>query len=433
MKRKDILKEIIVLNQNIEFGSILKRETELPLDSGKIISVTGVRRCGKTHLMLLAMKNLIKRKTDKSDLVYINFEDERLLLDTGDLDLIIQAYMELYPAHELKNVYFFFDEIQNHEGWEKFIRRLYDTLSRHIFITGSNSKMLSSDIASSLRGRNINVELFPLSFSEYLQFKKINANIYLPAGKAVIINGLREYLTNGGFPEIINTGYPQKILQDYFYVMVYKDMIERYNITNVAALKYFLNRIILNTGKPNSIHKIYNELKSAGYKISKDSLYLFADYAETAYFSFRLNKFDYSFVKQEQSGKKMYFIDNGLLNSLTWQFSDNYGSLLENAVFLHLRRNYRNSLFYYKEQTECDFVVFDKDKPVDLIQVSYDISNKETLDREVSGLENAAEYFKLRKGKIITFDHEIDTFKASGRIEIETIPAYKWFLKEIPG
>lgn len=322
MIRKDILKEIIVLNQNTDFSTVLKREAELPLDSGKIISTTGVRRCGKTHLLLFAMKNLLEQKIDKSDLVYINFEDERLSLETGDLDLIIQAYMELYPGNKLKNVYFFFDEIQNVTGWEKFVRHLYDTLSLHIFITGSNSKMLSSDIASSLRGRNINIELFPLSFSEYLKFKNIDNNIYLPSNKAVIVNGMRDYLINGGFPEVVSADYPQKILQDYFYVMLYKDLIERYKITNVPALKYFLNRIVISTGKSNSINKIYHELKSAGYKISKDSLYLFADYAETAYFSFRLNKFDYSFIKREQSEKKMYFIDNGLLNSLTWQFSN---------------------------------------------------------------------------------------------------------------
>lgn len=428
MIRKAILKEIIVLNQNKDFSSVLKRESELPLDSGKIISVSGVRRCGKTHLLLLAMKNLVENKIDKNDLVYINFEDERLSLESGDLDLIIQAYMELYPGRELKNVYFFFDEIQNLPGWEKFVRRLYDTISRNIFITGSNSKMLSSDIASSLRGRNINIELFPLSFKEYLQFKNIENNIYLPPNKALIVNSMRDYLTNGGFPEVINTDYPQMILQDYFYIMLYKDLIERYKITNVAALKYFLTRIVLNTGKSNSVHKIFNELKSAGYKISKDSLYLFADYAETAYFSFRLNKFDYSFVKQEQSEKKMYFIDNGLLNSLTWQFSDNFGSLLENVVFLHLRRKYRNNLFFYREQTECNFVVFDKDKPIDLIQVSYDIGNKTTLAREVSGLENAAEYFRIHSGKIITFDNEPETFTSSKGVEIETIPVWKWLL-----
>jgi predicted AAA+ superfamily ATPase len=428
MTRKEILKEIIVLNQDTDLSFVLKRDAELPLDSGKIISVSGVRRCGKTYLLLLAMKNLLERKISKNDLVYINFEDERLSPETGDLDLIIQSYMELFPDHELKNVYFFFDEIQNLQGWEKFVRRLYDTVSRNIFITGSNSKMLSSDIASSLRGRNINSELFPLSFREYLQFKNINQNIHHPAGKAIIVNSMRDYLTIGGFPEVIKTDYPNKILQDYFYVMLYKDLIERYHITNVTALKYFLNRIAISTGKSNSIHKIFNELKSAGYKISKDSLYLFADYAEIAYFSFRLNKFDYSFIKQEQSEKKIYFIDNGLLNSLTWQFSGNFGSLLENVIFLDLRRKYRNNLFFYKEHTECDFVVFDKDRPVELIQVSYDIGNKATLEREISGLDNAAEYFNIRKGSIITMDSELETFTSAKGVEIQTIPVYKWLL-----
>ncbi len=429
MIRKDILKELIILNQNIDLTAVLNRESEAPLDSGKIVSVSGVRRCGKTHLLLFAMKKLLERKISKNKLVFINFEDERLSFEPGDFDLIIQAYLELYPDTDLKNVYFFFDEIQNLAGWEKFVRRLFDSVSSNIFITGSNSRMLSSDIASSLRGRNINIELFPLSFREYLRFKNINEDIHLPSGKAIIINSMRDYITNGGFPEVIKTNFAQKILQDYFYVMLYRDMIERYNISNVAALKYFLNRIVLNTGKSNSIHKIYNELKSAGFRISKDSLYLFADYAETAYFSFRLNKFDYSFVKQEQAEKKIYFIDTGLISSITWQFSDNLGSLLENIVYLNLRRKHRNNLFFYKEHTECDFIVFDKDRPTDLIQVCFDISNKDTFKREVSGLENAAEYFKIKRGKIITFDSYSETFTTSNGIEIDTIPVYKWLLE----
>lgn len=428
MKRKDILKEIIVQNQNKNFDFVLPRQEEVPLSTGKIITISGVRRCGKTHLLYHTINQLQNQKVDKSRILYLNFEDERLSLKTEELDLVIQSYMELYPELDLQNSWFFFDEIQNVPDWEKFIRRLYDTITRNIFISGSNSRMLSAEIATSLRGRGINIEIFPLSFKEFLQFKKIDTNYYLPQNKAKLLNSLKEFIVSGSFPEAINSNFRQKILQDYYYVLLYKDLIERYKISNISALKYFLSRLVLNTGKPASINKIHNELKSAGYKVSKDSLYAFAEYAEAVYFLFRVNKFDYSLVRQENAERKMYFIDNGLLNSLSFQFSDNIGTLLENAVYLHLRRFHNKNIFFFKEQQECAFVVFEKDKIIDLIQVSYDISQPETLKREISGLEKACQYFNVSKGKIITFDQDADTIKMANNIEIEVIPALKYFL-----
>jgi hypothetical protein len=426
MIRKEILKEIIIQNQNRDLSFVFKRDTILPTDSDKIISVTGVRRCGKTHLLLYTIKELMEQKKVAGQIVYMNFEDERLNLQIDELDLILQAYRELYPKTDTREVYFFFDEIQNLPGWEKFVRRVYDSVSRHLFITGSNSSILSSDISTSLRGRSINVELFPLSFKEYLHFKNIEPHYYDPVQKALIANAFNDYIIYGGFPEVISSPFRQKILQDYYYVMLYKDLIERYKISNLTVLKYFINRLVINTGKPSSINKIFNELKSAGHKISKDSLYQFSEYIEHIYFSFRLNKFDYSLVKQEQAEKKIYFIDNGLLNSLTYHFSDNYGSLLENAVFLGLRRKEGKNLFFYKDVKECDFVVFDKDQPMELIQVCFDIGNEETLKREINGIEKAASFFNLKKGIVIGSQNELGAFKSPAGIEIEVIPAMKW-------
>ena len=428
MLLKETIKEIIVKNQNKSLKSIIKRRIEIPINTGKIISITGVRRCGKTHLLFLAVQKLLKTGINKKQIVFVNFEDERLNLNSENLDLILQSYRELNPEIKSDEIYFFFDEIQNTENWEKFVRRIYDNESQNIFITGSNSKMLSSDIAGSLRGRNINIELLPLSFSEYLIFKNLDADYYMPENKAKIINELANYLQSGGFPETLYSDFSQKILQDYFYVMLYKDLIERYDIRNIPALKYFLNRIILNIGKPSSIHKIYNELKSSGFKISKDSLYLFAEYSEAIYFSFKLLKFDYSYIKQEQSEKKMYIIDNGLVNSLTFHFSENKGTLLENAVFLHLRRKHGNNVFFYKDKNECDFIIKEKDKITELIQVSYQIEDTETFKRELLGIENAAKYFNLKEGKIITFDTEKEVVLTKEGIKIQIIPAYKYFL-----
>lgn len=428
MLLKETIKEIIVKNQNKGFTNIHKRDEEIPINTGKIISVTGVRRCGKTHLMFLAIRELLNSGTNRQKIIFINFEDERLNFSSENLDLIIQSYRELFPEVKLNEVYLFFDEVQNVENWEKFVRRIYDNETKNIYITGSNSKMLSSDIATSLRGRNINIELFPLSFKEYLSFKNVDTNYYEPAGKAKIINELSNYLQLGGFPEIIDSEFTQKILQDYYYVMLYKDIIERYDVKNIPAIKYFLNRIVLNISKPSSINKIYNELKSGGFKISKDSLYLFAEYAEAIYLSFKLSKFDYSYIKQEQAEKKIYLIDNGLLNSLTYHFSESKGILLENAVYIHLRQKHGNNIFFYKDKTECDFIIKDKDKITELIQVSYQIGDTETLKREIKGIENAAEYFNLKDGKIITFDTEKETVLTEGGVNIQIIPAYKYFL-----
>ncbi len=428
MQLKETIKEIILKNQNRDFTNIHKRNIEVPVNTDKIISVTGVRRCGKTHLLFLAMKELIISGTERQKIVFISFEDERLNFTSDNLDLIIQAYREIFPEQKLNEVYFFFDEVQNVENWEKFVRRIYDNETKNIYVTGSNSKMLSSDIATSLRGRNINIELFPLSFKEYLSFKNIDTNYYKATNKAKIINELSTYLQVGGFPEIINSEYAQKILQDYYYVMLYKDIIERYDVKNIPAIKYFLNRIVLNIGKPNSVNKIYNELKSGGYKISKDSLYLFSEYAEAIYLSFKLPKFDYSFIKQEKSEKKVYIIDNGLLNSLTYHFSENKGVLLENAVYLYLRQKHGNNVFFYKDKTECDFIIRDKDKITEIIQVSYQIEDKETLKREIRGLENTAEYFNIKQGKIITFDTDKDDIITKSGVKIQIISAYKYFL-----
>ena len=428
MIRKDIVKEIILVNQNRNLDQVLPRETLIPLNTGKIISITGIRRCGKTHLLLSLIKQLCSGGSEKEFILFINFEDERLSLKSDELDIIIQAYRELFPENDLGNVYFFFDEIQNVSGWEKFVRRVYDSISKNIFITGSNAKMLGTDISTSLRGRSINIELFPLSFNEYLLFNNLDKQYHSPSNRANILNALKKYLINGGFPEVINSQYAQNILQEYYYVMLYKDLIERYNISNVSALKYFLDRIVINTGKPSSIRKIYNELKSSGHAVSKDSLYQFAEHAESIYFSFHLSRFDYSFIKRSQAEKKIYFIDNGLINALTYHFSENTGSLLENAVFLYLRRLHPHKVFFYKQHHECDFLIMDKDKPSEIIQVAYKLDDQNTLDRELKGIESASKYFGLTKGTIITFEEERDIIMDN--IKVSVIPAYKYFLTD---
>ena len=429
MKRKETIKEVILDNQNRDFKKVNKRNIELPINSTKIVSLTGVRRCGKTYLLLHTIQTLLKNKVDKSKIIHLNFEDERLQLKTEDLDLILQAYRELYPNSDLGTCYFFFDEIQNIKNWEKFVSRLYESISKNIFITGSNSNMLSSDIATSLRGRNINFEVFPLSFKEYLQFNKINFDYIGSKEKSKLINALSNYMKNGGFPELLDIPkqFHQKTLQEYFYVMLYKDLIERYDISSGLTLKYFLNRTLVNIGKPTSVNKIYNELKSNGYKVSKNTLYNYLDYSEAIYLNFSLKKFDYSLIKREKSESKNYFIDNGLINALSFKFSDNYGLLLENLIYLHLRQKYKEDLYYFKDNKECDFVTYENEEVTNLIQVSYHIENRETFDREINSLIFTGKKLNKTEGMIITFDSEEDEIIKEG-FKIKIIPAYKFLL-----
>jgi hypothetical protein len=427
MKKKEQLKQIIRdfhLNDNFD---VKPRTLQPPINTKKIITLIGVRRCGKTSI-LYDMINQLSKSIDKTKILFLNFEDERLDLQADDLDLVLQSFMELYPTYNLKECYFFFDEIQNINGWEKFIRRVYDTISTNIFITGSNSKLLSTDIATSLRGRTLSFEVFPLSFKEYLDFKDISIDLYSTKSLAFIKNAQEKFLKDGAFPEtlVLEEKYVNQTLQEYFNVLLYKDLAERYNIKNTVALKFFLKRVIASSTKQISINKIYNELKSSGIKIGKNTLYDFLDYVQNIYLALTLYRYDKSLVNKELGEKKIYSIDIGFNNAIEFKFSDNIGKSLENAVFLELKRNYTEIFYYRDSNSECDFVVHEQNKVTKTIQVVYDISNIDTRKREIKGLLNACKNFNLDNGIIITYDSE-DEYIEDG-VKIQIIPFYKWVI-----
>lgn len=425
MKKKEQLKQIIRdFHLSADFD-VKPRTLQPPSCTKKIITLVGVRRCGKTSILYHMINELCKR-VDKTKILFLNFEDERLELNSDELDLILQSYMELYPEQNLSECYLFFDEIQNVANWEKFIRRVYDTVTKNIFITGSNSKLLSSEIATSLRGRTLSFEVFPLSFKEYLSFKDIEVDLYSSRSLAHIKNAQEAFLKNGSFPEtlFLDEIYATKTLQEYFNVLLYKDLAQRYNITNTVALKFFLKRVIATATKQISINKIYNELKSSGIKIGKNTLYDFLDYVQNIYLALTLQKYDTSLVNKELGEKKIYSIDIGLNNATEFKFSDNIGKALENAVFLELKRN-NNEIYYYKSaKSECDFVISTKGKITHALQVTYDMSDVDTKEREIKGLLEACQNFDLRVATIVTYDSE-DEFEVDG-IKINLIPFYKW-------
>lgn len=425
---KEVLKEIIINYQTNNLRKSFKRHLELPINTGIIVSVIGVRRSGKTFLLYQTIKKLLENNISKNQIIYINFEDERLNLQQSDLDLILQAYMELFPQNNLEDCYFFFDEIQNIVGWEKFVRRVFDTVSTNIYISGSNSKLLSTEIATELRGRTISYTLYPLSFNEFLSFHNVSQKYYGAKQKSEILILFDKFLHYGGFPEIPNLDSNLKIkkLQDYFNSIIYKDLIERYNISNPIILKYFIKKILEQVTKPISINKIYNDIKSIGYKIGNNILYDYLDYIQATFTAIIINKFNFSEIKQIKSEKKAYSIDNGILTALDYSFSENKGKLLENLIALELLKQDKE-ITYFKNNIECDFIIKEKNKYLP-IQVSYTIKNQDTKKREIKGLLAACDFLKCKTGIIVTYEEEAN--ETISDINIITIPAYKFILNK---
>lgn len=428
MNKKDIFKEIVRSFHTKPPVIVKKRLLELPFNSGKVITVSGVRRSGKTFLLLDAISTLMAQGVEISRIVYVNFEDERLEADKKDLDLILQAYQELYPEAELSKTYFFFDEIQNVDGWEKFIRRVYDTVSRNIFVTGSNSKLLSTDIATSLRGRNLGYEIHPLSFAESLFFGGMNADIHDSRNRAKIASRAEQYLLTGGFPEVffIAQDFHIKTLQGYFNVMLFKDLIERYKRKPHAhLLKYFIKRLLANISSPLSLHKIYNELRSQGYKIDKNLLYELMEELNSIYFFFPLRKYSASVIKRETSEKKFYVVDNGLAGAVSFNIGEDRGKLLENAVFMQFHST-GSDIFFYKDKKECDFIRLIPGGKPEAFQAAYDLASADTKEREFDGLIEACKRLGLKSGTVITMSEEFE--EKTGGVQIHVVPFYKWAL-----
>lgn len=423
---KELYKSIIAEFHARALPEFIPRELKIPVNSGKIITVIGSRRAGKTFLFYQIMSEVM-RLSPKQKIIYINFEDERLSASADDLQYILDAYYELYPG-ESSGLCFFFDEIQSITGWEKFVRRVYDTVSRNIFLTGSSSSFLHKEVASSLRGRAVVYELFPLTFKEFLTFRGAEAGIYTSKDKARMNSLFLQYLKQGGFPEPVTADeeFRRKILQSYFDVMIYRDIIERYTIRNITALKYFIKKALSNTANKVSVNKLYNELKSMGLKISKDSLYEFFSFAQDSYLLFMVNRYAESVAAQTVNDKKLYCIDNGLVDSVSFRFSENTGRMLENTVYLFLRNSGRD-IYYYSGKGECDFVILDRQNVSELIQVTAFL-DKDNFEREVNGLREAMTYFNLKNGFIITLDKEDIITENENTIQV--LPAWKWMLTQ---
>lgn len=419
---KNIIKQVILEQESakkiattgIEREQLALIDSLVPLSHAIIIS--GVRRCGKSTLMRQILK-----KNYEEEVYFVEFEDERFVTFTSqDFNLLYEVLIELFG---LKHV-FFFDEVQNIKDWELFVRRMHREKNK-FFITGSNASLLSTELSTHLTGRHIVVELLPFSFKEYLKYYRIAYNeksFIITQEKGVLKKHFNEFLENGGMPEYLEHKSPL-VLQNVYENILYKDVIVRYEIKEVKAMRELTLDLLSNIGTPLSYTKLKNNLHLGSVNTVKNYIH----YLENAYLIFTLDRFSFSVSQQTLQQKKVYAIDTGLVKQVAFHFSIKQGRYLENIVYLELRRRYRE-IFYYKTEDglEVDFLVREGAEIVLLIQVTESLNDPKTREREYKALIKAMRELNVEKGLILTEEEEPadPNFPA---IQVEAI--YQWLLK----
>ncbi len=424
---KEILKRIIKDFHRGTLPELNTRDADVPTNLDKIISIVGPRRAGKTYYLFQLMIALKNQGVATEQILYLNFEDERIELGGGQYDLIVEAYTELYPRLDISGSYFFFDEIQELDKWEKYVRRIYDTVTKKIFITGSNARFLSGEIATALRGRSISFEIMTLSFKEFLRFKGIDyQDTYSVRNSSHILSAFEEYLVWGGFPELVNIDirFRLKILQEYFNVMIYRDLLERYDIKDVSMLKYLIKRLISSFTKEFSVNKLFNEIKSKGLSISKNMVYRLADQIFSVYMLALVEKYDPSIIKREMSNRKVYLYDTGLAAVTQYSLFHDKGKLLENVVFTQLRKK-AEDVFFIKNMGECDFVAFQYGTEPLTVQVTERLSSG-NKKREIKGLETARKKLSKCRSILLTGESSLSPDLPDW---CDSMPVWKWLLQ----
>ncbi|MBN2013957.1 MAG: ATP-binding protein [Candidatus Altiarchaeota archaeon] len=407
------------------------REVNIDPTTDFITTITGPRRAGKTYLCYQLMNHLIDKGTPRENILYVNFEDEKLIgAKAADLEKLMNTFQELTDTNPEHNTYLFLDEIQNVKDWDAWIRRIHDTQKNvKLILTGSSSKMLSREVTTKLRGRILNHEVYPLSFKEYLTWKNTPYNLKTlteSRDRIEVKKQYNEYLTNGGYPTIaLNQAPREQILQSYYESMIFKDVVERHNIKDVKKLRILAKLLFESTSKEMSYNRLANKLKSLGFTASKNTIIEHISHFEDAYLFFQNMKHEYSITKRMGAIKKIYCIDNGLLNTVSFKFAEDTGKLMENQVYIELKRR-NKQVYYHKDKHECDFLTQEKNKITSAIQVTHTL-NDENEDREINGLLEAMRTHNLQDGTILTFEQEETRKKDDKTIRIT--PVWKWLLE----
>jgi len=412
---KELIKRIIGENHSyLDSVSLIPRPFSFE-DNGNYVFL-GIRRAGKSFLMYQRIKELVKKGTDMESILYINFEDERLYgLSLMELDQIKQTFEENYSQKPI----FFLDEIQIIEGWEKFVRRLADKDYR-VYVTGSNAKMLSSEISTTLGGRFLIKNVFPFSFEEYLSASNISLSRnweYRPEVKNKVAKCFSQYFYYGGFPEIVRFDNKREWLQGLFHKIFFGDLIARYGVRNSDSMRLLIKKLAESIMQPSSYNHLKNIVSSAGDKVSVAAIIDYISYLKETLIVFELRNYASCFAERETS-KKYYFLDNGILNLFLFNPDT---LLLENFVAINLYKRYGDDLFYYNRNVEVDFYVQSEGM---LVQVSWSIAEQSTYDREVGALVKTTKFLNGKRHIIVTRDTE-DTIEVEG-IRIEVVPVWKW-------
>jgi len=410
---RNILKDVLLMQNKIivkpSIPRILLRKIVDYKKTPFIIIISGVRRCGKSVLM-----SQIRTK----DCYYVNFDDERFInFSVNDFQMLYELLVELFGEKDI----FLFDEIQNIKGWERFVRRLHNE-QKKIYVTGSSASMLSKELGTHLTGRNISLQLYPFSFKEFLDLKKYRLgklNNLTSIEKSKVRSIFTEYLKEGGFPEYLQTK-KEEYLKNVYDNILYKDIITRYKLTSEKPIKETVYFAVSNIGKEIS----FNTIKKLTGLTSATTIKEYFEYLENSYLVFLLSRYDSSLKKQAYYNKKVYFIDTGMARTIGFRMSDDKGRLLENLVFLDLKRkNYE--IYFHKETKECDFIIRQGTKIISAIQVTCSLD--ENKDREIGGLLEALKCYNLKEGLILTLDDEGEIKKEGKKIIIK--PVWKWMLE----
>lgn len=390
-------------------------------ENGRYVLV-GVRQAGKSYMLYKRARQMMGKGCSLEDIIYINFDDERLMgMTADDFDLILQSYQSVYSGTPV----FFFDEIQNVEGWEHFARRLANK-KYLVYITGSNAKMLSRDIQTVLGGRFLDALIYPYTFAEYLAASGVILEKEWQYGgqRAVVQKLFADYMKWGGFPELLLFRNKRNWLNSLYDKILLGDIIQRNKVKNENALRLTMKRLAENVMQPISYNRIANVIRTTGTNIAVSSVSDYVRYAVDACVIFSLENFASKFVEKE-TVKKHYFVDNGLLSIF---LLDGNTALLENLCAIHLHKKYGDKLYFYNKNVEVDFLVVDEGYAV---QVSYSIYGdgmQETFARETKALNQLDKYLSLNRMIIVTYDEEGIVTLDNGK-QIEVIPVWKWLLE----
>ena len=431
---KNTLRELFSDFYEDPLPEMIRRQIEIPEVPRCATVIMGMRRTGKTFLLYQRMNELLASGVPKDRMLYVNFEDDRLLgMTADDLRYIPEVYSQMYPDNHGKLCYFFFDEIQNIKNWESFVRRMVDTSHVQVYLSGSSAKLLSKEIATAMRGRSVEIENMPLSFEEFLlhhrYFEAVPRNIS-SASRGKLQNALEKYFTIGGMPAVqdVSDTIRASMLQGYVNTVIYRDVAERHEIPNSQALKFTMQMVFNNPARKLSVRKIVDSLNSQQITANREVVSDYLDWLADAYLLHKVELRTDSAAKRRVNPGKFYLNDVGIIRAMRIKHALDQGPLLENLVYLQLRRlGFQMEYVLTSDGSEVDFIAFHPmQNDYKLIQVCFDMSDRTTFEREVTALRDAADALDVKDRYIVTWDNE-ETLPG----DIQVVPAWKFLLNRV--